>query len=89
MNNIVEQNQRAIKRIVRPMLGFKSFRCVHSADRDRDHAFDQEGSVRLPQGARHVRSQPVVLAGAIERAQAERFTEIHFLIATQPNNLPE
>ncbi|RYF30449.1 MAG: IS6 family transposase [Comamonadaceae bacterium] len=28
MNNIVEQDHRAIKRIVRPMLGFKSFRCA-------------------------------------------------------------
>ena len=28
MNNIVEQNHRAIKRIVRPMLGFKSFHCA-------------------------------------------------------------
>ena len=25
LNNIVEQDQRAIKRITRPMLGFKSF----------------------------------------------------------------
>ena len=28
MNNIVEQDHRAIKRIVRPMLGFKTFRCA-------------------------------------------------------------
>ena len=28
LNNIVEQNHRAIKRITRPMLGFKSFRCA-------------------------------------------------------------
>lgn len=28
LNNIVEQDHRAIKRIVRPMLGFKSFRCA-------------------------------------------------------------
>jgi transposase-like protein len=26
LNNIVEQDHRAIKRLVRPMLGFKSFR---------------------------------------------------------------
>ena len=30
LNNIVEQDHRAIKRIVRPMLGFKSFRCASS-----------------------------------------------------------
>jgi putative transposase len=29
LNNIVEQDHRAIKRIVRPMLGFKSFRCAN------------------------------------------------------------
>jgi putative transposase len=29
LNNIVEQDHRAIKRVVRPMLGFKSFRCAH------------------------------------------------------------
>ena len=28
LNNLVEQDHRAIKRIVRPMLGFKSFRCA-------------------------------------------------------------
>ena len=28
LNNIVEQDHRAIKRIVRPMLGFKSFHCA-------------------------------------------------------------
>ena len=28
LNNIVEQDHRAIKRLVRPMLGFKSFRCA-------------------------------------------------------------
>jgi putative transposase len=28
LNNIVEQDRRAVKRITRPMLGFKSFRCA-------------------------------------------------------------
>ena len=28
LNNIVEQNHRAIKRLTRPMLGFKDFRCA-------------------------------------------------------------
>jgi len=30
LNNIVEQDQRAIKRVTRPMLGFKSFRSAGS-----------------------------------------------------------
>ncbi len=28
LNNIVEQDHRAIKRVTRPMLGFKDFRCA-------------------------------------------------------------
>ena len=28
LNNLVEQNHRAVKRITRPMLGFKTFRCA-------------------------------------------------------------
>ena len=28
LNNIVEQDCRVIKRVVRPMLGFKTFRCA-------------------------------------------------------------
>ena len=28
LNNIVEQDHRAIKRVVRPVLGFKTFRCA-------------------------------------------------------------
>ena len=30
LNNIVEQDHRAIKRLARPMLGFKSFRCARA-----------------------------------------------------------
>jgi putative transposase len=30
VNNIVEQDHRAVKRIVRPMLGFKSFRSARA-----------------------------------------------------------
>ena len=28
LNNLVEQDHRAIKRVVRPVLGFKTFRCA-------------------------------------------------------------
>ena len=31
LNNIVEQDHRAIKRVVRPMLGFKTFRCARGS----------------------------------------------------------
>ena len=30
LNNVVEQDHRAVKRIVRPMLGFKSFGCARA-----------------------------------------------------------
>ena len=30
LNNLIEQDHRAIKRVVRPMLGFKSFHCAHA-----------------------------------------------------------
>ena len=30
LNNLIEQDHRAIKRVVRPMLGFKSFRCARA-----------------------------------------------------------
>ena len=30
LNNIVEQDHRAIKRVTRPMLGFKTFRCART-----------------------------------------------------------
>ena len=30
LNNLIEQDHRAVKRIVRPMLGFKNFRCAHA-----------------------------------------------------------
>ena len=41
LNNIVEQDHRAIKRIVRPMLGFKSFRCADLAPAYPDTAYSQ------------------------------------------------
>ncbi|MFC0711835.1 transposase [Azorhizophilus paspali] len=54
LNNLVEQAPRAIKRIVRPMLGFKRFRCVrfilagieimHAIAKGQMHF---EGSIRL------------------------------------------
>ena len=30
LNNVVEQDHRAVKRIVRPMAGFESFRCART-----------------------------------------------------------
>ena len=30
LNNLIERDHRAVKRIVRPMLGFKNFRCARA-----------------------------------------------------------
>ena len=46
LNNIVEQDHRAIKRLVRPMLGFKSFwSAAVTLTGDRADAHDPEGPV--------------------------------------------
>ena len=42
LNNVVEQDHRAIKRIIRPMLGFKGFHCAGNSKWDRINAHDQE-----------------------------------------------
>ena len=31
LNNLVEQDHRAVKRITQPMLGFKTFRCARKS----------------------------------------------------------
>ncbi|MBN8750301.1 MAG: IS6 family transposase [Variovorax sp.] len=51
LNNVVEQDHRAIKRIVRPMLGFKSFRCARIllAGIELMHMI-KKGQLDLPQG---------------------------------------
>jgi transposase-like protein len=45
LNNIVEQDHKAIKRITRPMLGFKSFWSA------RDHHRGHRNTAHDPQGA--------------------------------------
>ena len=43
LNNIVEQDHRGVKRVTRPMLGFKSFEAAQwHPRRYRAHAYDQE-----------------------------------------------
>ncbi|SDR64349.1 DDE domain-containing protein [Rhizobiales bacterium GAS113] len=51
LNNIVEQDHRAIKRIVRPMLGFKTFRCasILIAGIETMHMI-QKGQLDCPEG---------------------------------------
>ena len=51
LNNIVEQDHRFIKRIIRPMLGFKSFRCARIvlAGIETMHQI-RKGQLRNPRG---------------------------------------
>ncbi len=51
LNNIVEQDHRAIKRVVRPMLGFKTFRCARAliAGIETRHMI-RKGQLNVPEG---------------------------------------
>ena len=51
LNNIVEQDHRAIKRVVRPMLGFKTFRCARAliAGIETMHMI-RKGPLNVPEG---------------------------------------
>ena len=51
LNNIVEQDHRAIKRVVRPMLGFKTFRCARAliAGIETMHMI-RKGQLNAPEG---------------------------------------
>jgi putative transposase len=54
LNNIVEQDHRAVKRLTRPMLGFKSFwaACCTIAGIEVMHAI-RKGQLATPENARH------------------------------------
>jgi transposase-like protein len=50
LNNIVELDHRAVKRVTRPMLGFKSFWSTRNHHCwDREHAYDSQRTDELPQ----------------------------------------
>ena len=51
LNNIVEQDHRAIKRVVRPMLGFNTFRCARAliAGIETMHMI-RKGQLDVPEG---------------------------------------
>ncbi len=59
LNNIVEQDHRAVKRVTRPMLGFEiiSIGCCDALG-DRAHAFDPKGTVA---GQEQISSSTAVL----------------------------
>jgi putative transposase len=70
LNNIVEQDHRAIKRIVRPMLGFKTNRCARLliAGIEMMHMI-RKGQLSCPKGQIRVRGSPVLLPGFLSRGR--------------------
>lgn len=57
--NIVEKDHRAIKRITRPMLGFKSFRAARDRGRHRTDAYDSQRPIHAER-RRQVVCRPVL-----------------------------
>jgi len=60
LNNIVEQDHRAIKRVTRPMLGFSHSGAPGPSSPDRDHVHDSQGADGRPRRPHYVRGQPVL-----------------------------
>jgi transposase-like protein len=63
LNNIVEQDHRAIKRRVRPMRGFKSFQCARHSGRRQDHAHNQDRPIGYCQSPFSFSTRTVQFAG--------------------------
>ena len=63
LNDLVEQDHRAVKRITRPMLGFKTFRCARILIAGIGHAHDPQRPARRNQRPSLVCSEPVLLDG--------------------------
>jgi hypothetical protein len=62
LNNIVEQDHRTIKRITRPMLGFKDFDCARYSRWHRDYVHDQQRADEVRQRNAAFCGQPVLLS---------------------------
>lgn len=76
LNNIVEQDHRAIKRIVRPMLGFKSLRCARIviSGIETMHMI-RKGQLDCPEG------------GLLSGGERRHLAQAQSLIATEPHFL--
>jgi len=84
LNNVVERDHRAIKRIIRPMLGFKDFRCACHSQWHRDHAYDQERADDTHWQNQGIRSLPVLLVGYVSDPHHIAFARPNRLTATEP-----
>jgi len=87
LNNIVEQVHRTVKRMVQPMLGFKSFRCARALIASIEtNAHGQEGAARRPSWPSLVRSSDVLLAGLLNSGQRLSLTGLLVVTAAEPKN---
>jgi len=86
LNNIVEQDHRAIKRRTRPMLGFKKFGCARILiKRYRTHAHDQQGTDEKLRT--RAQSRPAILRlSFITNSHHISLLRPAILIATVPRN---
>jgi hypothetical protein len=90
LNNIVEQDHRAIKRITRSMLGFKSLwsaRIIIAGIET--HAHDSQGAVGLPRGPNHACGTAVLQpSGLINRPSPQLFSHrLHYSNKTLSSSL--
>ena len=81
LNNIVEQDHLAIKRITRPILGFKSFwsaRIIIAGIETMPH--DPQGADGLPRRSTHVRSTAVLQPGGLINSSATQLfsSRLHY-----------
>src|SRR5882672_3153638 len=87
LNNVVEQDHRAIKRITRPMAGLQGFSLrPHHPVRHRSNAYDQEGPDENREWNPSVRRRAVLFDGYV--SSPSHFGSAHQdgLIATEPKN---
>ena len=82
LNNIVEQDHQAVRRLVRPMLGFKSFRSAVDPCRYRTHAHDPQGSAA--DDKRNASGAAILLAGVVSYPRRPGRTRTPRKFATEP-----
>jgi putative transposase len=90
LNNIVEQDHRAIKRIVRPMLGFKTFRCasILIAGIETMHMI-RKGQLDCPAGQASSAASQFCSLAVWAVAYPATSLQLHWLIATEPGEFVE
>jgi hypothetical protein len=85
LNNLVEQDHRAIKRIIKSMMGFKDFCCARIIlSGHRGDAYDQEGTDESGEGNLSVGARAVLLLANVRHPNKISLFCRSFLIATQP-----